>query len=296
MTDVDRDEAEALGIDYASIHSLNPDAFYVSIPPWGYSPQDAGPLAGLPASASLVAATAGVMSTQISASGEPMHHRLPLAAYGTAIQAALATVAALRGRAAHGVIATPGQRIEVSELAGALSLVHSADREMLNQHPMGACGPIAPYRCYRAGDGKWFFLACANETFFKRMLAAVGLPELADHPDAADAWVFTNQVRRLRRCVALHTAVSTHGDGCVLCVCVCVCVCVCLCVCVSVSVCLCVCVCVCVRHLPHVSCWCRASRQRSILSRAAIGSASCKPPTCQSLPSSPGTSSLPVIS
>merc|ERR1719238_2079263 len=64
---------------------------------------------------------------------------------------------------------------------------------MLNQHPMGACGPIAPYRCYRAGDGKWFFLACANETFFKRMLAAVGLPELADHPDAADAWVFTNQ-------------------------------------------------------------------------------------------------------
>mgnify|MGYP000073371446 CR=1 FL=1 len=54
-------------------------------------------------------------------------------------------------------------------------------------------------RCYRAGDGEWFFLACANETFFRRMLDAVGLAALADHDDAADAWVFTNQAEAPRR-------------------------------------------------------------------------------------------------
>lgn len=48
-------------------------------------------------------------------------------------------------------------------------------------------------RCYRAGDGNWFFLACANKRFFCRMMEVVGLKHLVTHPDAADAWVFTNQ-------------------------------------------------------------------------------------------------------
>lgn len=127
-------------MDYDTVSAGNSGVFYVAMPPWGAAPS----LRGLPSSPALIAAATGMMATQISASGEPMYHRIPLAAYATGVMGALAVVSALRARQTHNA---PGQRIEVSQLAGAMALLHAADREMLNRHPMGCCGPIAPYRC-----------------------------------------------------------------------------------------------------------------------------------------------------
>jgi len=106
VVDRPRADADKLGIGYSQIHSMNPDVFYFHVPAWGHGSS----LEGLPASPALVAAATGIMGTQISRSGEPMHHRLPLAAYATGVVAALACMAALRGRLVHG---SPGQHIEV---------------------------------------------------------------------------------------------------------------------------------------------------------------------------------------
>ena len=179
------DRCEEFGIGPKQVKSLNPGAIYVSIPPYN----EAMELKNQPYSDALISARVGMMTTQISKSGDPMYHVLPLASYGTGILVAISIAAALYGKAQGHRAPT----MEISEIAGAFTLLHGADRQMLHKHPMGSVGPIAPYRSFEASDGNWFFLACANEWFFKRMLQAIDRNDLLEDPRLKDAWVFTNQ-------------------------------------------------------------------------------------------------------
>jgi crotonobetainyl-CoA:carnitine CoA-transferase CaiB-like acyl-CoA transferase len=38
------------------------------------------------------------------------------------------------------------------------------------------------YRMYQAGDGEWFFLACGNQSFWTKLCAVIGRPDLAKDP------------------------------------------------------------------------------------------------------------------
>lgn len=180
-----------LGLDFDTVSTLNPKIIYVSLPPYGEDPAKLG-LDGIPSSDGVLGAVSGMMATQISLSGDPVRHVLPLASYGTGIMVA-STVAAVVFKKRRVGQLFQGERAEVSQLAGCFALLHGADRSMLAKHPMGAKGPIPCYRSYKASDNRWFFLACANEWFFKRMLAAVGQEALLEDPRLKDAWVFTNQ-------------------------------------------------------------------------------------------------------
>lgn len=224
VVDVTQAEAAAAtdsgGLDYSyeALAAIHPRIVYVAVPPFGSDTSVVDSLrissaARKHASPALLSAVTGMMHTQISATGEPVYHVLPLVSYGTGVQAALAVVAGLVAERRCGPDAptadapahddgltakkagapSPFLAYEVSQLAGSMALLHSADRKMLVKHPMGAVGPIACYRCFEAGDGQWFFLACANEGFFRRMLRAVGLEHLESDPRLKDAWVFTNQ-------------------------------------------------------------------------------------------------------
>lgn len=221
---------------------------YVALPPYGtvgeLHDKHAAGTGAYAYSPMLLAAATGMMATQISATGDPVYHVLPLASYSTGALTAIAVVASLLGLktgavgsgwAAHEAAGGAGRagdaasvstsvstaaaaaasreayHVEVSHLAGTMSLLHAADRRMLHQHPMGSLGPIGCYRSYQAADGQWFFMACANEGFFRRMLRAMGpdFEALAEDPRMAEAWVFTNQAAGPRECLvpALEAAI-----------------------------------------------------------------------------------------
>jgi crotonobetainyl-CoA:carnitine CoA-transferase CaiB-like acyl-CoA transferase len=79
-----------------------------------------------------------------------------------------------------------GQRVETSLLQGALALQsgsyvdYPAKKSIFRDNPT--------YRLYQAGDGEWFFLACGNQAFWRKLCEALDLQDLAGDPRFA-SWL-----------------------------------------------------------------------------------------------------------
>jgi len=195
VVDLPHIEAKRRGLDDARLRAWRPDLVILAIPPYG----DRGPLVEHRATPALLAAVDGMASGQASYSGDPVHLVLPLAAYGTAPLAAAGLVAALHARERWGV----GQRIEVSQLAGALALQVGGVLSSVvpprpgGPSPMGSKGGIPTYRLFECGDGRWFFLGCLTPAFFNKMLIAIDRVDLATHPllEYAPLGVTTDEAR-----------------------------------------------------------------------------------------------------
>ena len=104
-----------------------------------------------------------------------------------------------RERSSGGLIAREhtgeGQELEVSLLAGALSLQtggvlkHEKMTELYHG-PQDPLGPIPCYRLFEASDHKYLFVACGNATFWGKFVLALDLPELVSDPRFENApWV-----------------------------------------------------------------------------------------------------------
>jgi crotonobetainyl-CoA:carnitine CoA-transferase CaiB-like acyl-CoA transferase len=164
----------------AELRRHAPGAVIVSLPAWG----ERGPLVGAPATADLLAAATGIMWNQQSYSEAPVHIVVPFVPYATATLGALAIATGLYARARHGWAPT----YEVSQVAGAAALQLEQFRlgdeveERDGSAPMGSKGRVPIYRLFRAGDDRWFFLACGTVRFYERLLEVIGRPELRDHP------------------------------------------------------------------------------------------------------------------
>jgi crotonobetainyl-CoA:carnitine CoA-transferase CaiB-like acyl-CoA transferase len=95
---------------------------------------------------------------------------------------AASAVAALLARERVG-----GQYVEVSVLAGALSLQTGGimRHEKMTSPSHGAQDPLGPIPCYRlfeASDGGYLFIACGNTTFWNKLTLAIERPELVSDP------------------------------------------------------------------------------------------------------------------
>ena len=80
-----------------------------------------------------------------------------------------------------------GQELEVSLLAGALSLqtggvLKHEKMTTLYHGPQDPLGPIPCYRLFEASDHKYLFAACGNATFWGKFVLALDLPELVSDP------------------------------------------------------------------------------------------------------------------
>jgi crotonobetainyl-CoA:carnitine CoA-transferase CaiB-like acyl-CoA transferase len=80
-----------------------------------------------------------------------------------------------------------GQELEVSLLAGALSLqtggvLKHEKMTTLYHGPQDPLGPIPCYRLFEASDHKFLFAACGNATFWGKFVLALDLPELVSDP------------------------------------------------------------------------------------------------------------------
>ena len=166
------------------LRTANPAAIIITMPPWG----ERGPKVHDPVSRTLMHAAAGLAWNQQSYGETPVDLVVPIVAYGTGVLGALAAATGLLQRRRTGIAAT----YEVSQLSGAAAMqlgefrLDGDDGPRSVESPLGSKGRVGCYRLVEAGDGKWFFLACGTEKFYRRMLDVIGRPELIDDPDLAN--------------------------------------------------------------------------------------------------------------
>jgi crotonobetainyl-CoA:carnitine CoA-transferase CaiB-like acyl-CoA transferase len=168
--------AGRLGIGYDTVQKLNPKAVYCSISGFGQT----GPYRDIPGWDPIVASYAGVYVEQGGGPGSrPLYLVLPLPSYYAAFMAAFSIATALLAREQTG----KGQFVDISLFNAILApqstylsdfegkiRIPGADRN--NQQ-----GMMPLYKLYQGSDGKWFFLALGNPTFFTKFALAMGHDE-----------------------------------------------------------------------------------------------------------------------
>jgi crotonobetainyl-CoA:carnitine CoA-transferase CaiB-like acyl-CoA transferase len=169
----------AMGFDRARLEALRPGIVHTSVTGFG----EDGPYAGRPAFDFVAQAMSGWMSLNGTADSGPLRSGPPLSDLVAGLYAALGTVAALYRRNRTGA----GERVGAALVDGLVSLGAFASAECLahgaapertgNDHAL-----VAPYGLFRAADGD-VAIAPSNDAVYLKLLAALDLERLRDHPD-----------------------------------------------------------------------------------------------------------------
>ncbi len=164
------------GLDYESLHALNPRLVYCSLTGFGQT----GPYAERAGYDYLIQGMSGYMDLTGDPSGEPQKVGVAVCDLFTGLYGVIAIEAALIARERTG----RGQQIDLALLdtMGAMLANQAmnylasgvAPRRMGNLHPN-----IAPYQTFRVADG-YLIVAVGNDGQFARLCAALGLDALAD--------------------------------------------------------------------------------------------------------------------
>lgn len=166
---------DRFGLDYSSVAALNARSIYCSISGFG----SAGG-AALPGYDLLVQGMSGLMSLTGSPDGPPYRAGISVFDVMTGLHSAIGILAALHHRDVTG----EGQQIETNLLSTALSaLVNQTSayvaggvvpQRMGNSHLS-----LFPYEPMATGDGDLIVVA-GNDSQFRKLVTALGSPELAD--------------------------------------------------------------------------------------------------------------------
>ena len=204
------------GLDYASLHALNPALIYCSITGFGQT----GPYAHQPGYDFIIQGMAGLMSITGEAEGQPQKVGVAVVDIFTGVYASTAILAALHQRASTG----QGQQIDMSLLDVATSIMANqamnylatgvAPAKMGNAHPN-----LVPYAVFDCADG-WIIIATGNDGQYQRLCNLLGQPQLAGAPYLTNADRVANRealtkeltaATRLRRKADLLTACAAAG-------------------------------------------------------------------------------------
>ncbi|ABD56699.1 CaiB/BaiF CoA transferase family protein [Jannaschia sp. CCS1] len=179
-----------MGLSPDRLAEINPKLIVVSVNGYGST----GPYADRPAFDFITQAMSGFMSTNGTPASGPMRAAPPITDLVAGLYAALAAVAALRGREAGG----PAQHVETSMMMSMLSMMAylSGNALITRQDPVptGNDHPIAsPYGLFRASDGD-IAVAPSTDVICAKFLNELGLGTLLDDPRFV-----TNDTRLLNR-------------------------------------------------------------------------------------------------
>jgi crotonobetainyl-CoA:carnitine CoA-transferase CaiB-like acyl-CoA transferase len=173
------DVPAALGITYADLAPANPRIVCCSLSGFGMT----GPRAAQPGYDYVLQGLAGWMSLTGDPDGPPTKSGASLVDYAGGIVAALALVAGLHAARRDGV----GMDCDVSLFDTAIGLLgypatwhltagFTPAAEARSAHPT-----LVPFQNFPTADG-WIVIACPKEKFWRRLVEALGRPELADDP------------------------------------------------------------------------------------------------------------------
>lgn len=163
------------GLGYAAVSAANPGSVYCSISGFG----SAGG-AHLPGYDLLVQGMSGLMSLTGGPDGPPYRAGISVFDVMTGMHSVIGILAALRHREATG----EGQHVETNLLSTAMSaLVNQTSAYVAGGVVPGRMGnahlSLFPYEPLATGDGDLIVVA-GNDGQFRRLAAALGIPEVAD--------------------------------------------------------------------------------------------------------------------
>ena len=197
------EERTRLGLD--ALTTARPGIVHCSIT--AYGPH--GPLKDESPDHDLVAARTGILASQPSYRGGPIHVVHPVAYVGAGLLAAIGIVAALCQRERTGL----GRRVETSLMSGALLYTPKVVGEQLPVHPMSSSpqggGPF--YSVFECSDGRWIQLGCIHSGFVDLAAAVIGVADLiASTPEFGDGRWPGNEEARQRLFDHVAAAIKTR--------------------------------------------------------------------------------------
>ena len=166
------------GLDYDSLHELNPRLIYCSITGFG---QD-GPYAERAGYDYIIQGMSGLMSVTGDPAGQPQKVGVAFTDIFTGVYASTAILAAVHQRAVTG----KGQHIDMALLDVATAVMANQAMNYLSsgQVPqrLGNAHPnIVPYQVFECSDGH-IIIAVGNDGQFRKFCAVLGLSDIADDP------------------------------------------------------------------------------------------------------------------
>ena len=175
---------ERLGVDYETIHRVNPRLVYCSISSFGQT----GPYASWPGYDIIVQGMGGLMGITGEPGRPPVRIGVAITDIGAGMWATIAILAALRARDKTG----DGQHIDVSMLDGSVAwMTYVAGNYFATGRVpprMGSAHPsIVPYQGFEAADGKYILIAAGNDRLWALLCRGMGLEDWIDDPKYATA-------------------------------------------------------------------------------------------------------------
>ncbi len=187
---------QKFGLDYASLHALNPRLVYCSVTGFG---QD-GPYAHRAGYDAMIQAMGGMMSLTGEADGAPQKTGVAIGDLFAGLYGVIAIQAALAQRQHTGT----GQHVDIALLDCMVSVLANQNLNYLvsgevpqrhgNAHPN-----IVPYQVFAVADGH-LMLAVGNDAQFASLCGVLELPDLAGDPHYADN---AGRVRHRERLIPL---------------------------------------------------------------------------------------------
>jgi crotonobetainyl-CoA:carnitine CoA-transferase CaiB-like acyl-CoA transferase len=166
--------AHELGLGADALRARKPELVHCTISSYGR----VGPKRSLPGYDPLLQAAAGLISVTGEPGGTGVRVGVSLIDHATGMYAAFAILAALHAGGGH--------TLDVSLWETALSfvsyhLIGNLETGAVPTPQGTAFHAIAPYQVFAAADGG-LMITAANDGLFRRLVEALGLPELADDP------------------------------------------------------------------------------------------------------------------
>jgi crotonobetainyl-CoA:carnitine CoA-transferase CaiB-like acyl-CoA transferase len=167
---------ERLGLGYDRLAKINSGLVYMSISAFGNSE----PMRDAPGMDLILEATSGVMGLTGFPGGPPVKPSPPVGDISTGIYAAYGVALGLFHRENTG----RGQRVDLSMLEAMISMLSDLTTEFLNTgveyEKFGSGHPhLVPYQAFESSNG-YFIIACLTNAFYKRLVAAMGMPHLIE--------------------------------------------------------------------------------------------------------------------
>jgi formyl-CoA transferase len=177
-----------LGLGSEALRAKKPELIYLSISGYGQT----GPYAGRPGYGSIAESMGGLRYITGESDGPPMRVGISIGDEIAALYSVIGVLAALHARDRDKV----GDAIDVSLIESTFSLLEGALPEYVHggtvaKRTGNVLQSAAPSNVYPTRDGEYLAIGGNGQNIFRRLVAAMGRPELAD-----DERYNTNQARR----------------------------------------------------------------------------------------------------
>jgi crotonobetainyl-CoA:carnitine CoA-transferase CaiB-like acyl-CoA transferase len=170
---------DAWGLGYDALRADNPRLVYASISGYG---QD-GPYRERTGFGNIAESMSGLRYVTGYPARPPVRIGVSLADELAALNCVVAIQAALLARERDGV----GDRIDISLLEASIALTQGMLPEyaalgIVRERSGNTMGAVAPSNIYPTRDGRWIAIGANANSLFRRFVAAMGRPELAEEP------------------------------------------------------------------------------------------------------------------